>query len=1212
MLIARPRLVLTVLATLLSVLMSVGLSQATPPAQAAPAPTGSGPDEGNVQRYIVELTAPAVPGRALAADGTALRRVPTAASHRRSLRSTQSDVLSTISTVVGRRVPATQSYTDALNGVVVDLTADQANQVAALGEVASVTPDEVSAPDTDNGPATIGAPSLWDGVDLDLGTRGEGMLIGIIDTGLNPANPAFAATVSPADGGDGYVHSNPLGAGNYLGMCDPANVDYQPNWGCTAKLIGAYRFGQEPAIYDNSGHGTHVASTAAGNQQGFPGSTARISGVAPHANLISYDVCPNLCAGSDVVAAIDQAIRDDVDVLNHSIGATNLNSVSAPWRGVVARAMLSARQAGIHVVQSAGNNGTFTPTGESTVVTSGDLPWLTSVAATTHSAVRQGALTHVTASGGETRSDVTGGGGLLGLTTARPIVDARSYGTGAAAGQCFPADLTTADFTGAIVLCDRGTTARVEKSAAVKARGAVGMILVNTQSGQTINVDAHTIPAVHLSLEDGNALRAWMAARSGVTARISGLISSVDSSVDPQGADVLADFSSRGPNRSTDTLAPHVAAPGVNILAAHGTGNQVAYFAESGTSMAAPHVTGGSALLAALHPSWTPAELQSALMLSASTGVKDTDGSRATWFEQGAGRIDLPAAAKAGLVLDVDPAAYLAANPEVGGDPRDLNMPALVDSTCVVDCTWTRTVTATGNGVGTWTVGFEGAGSDELDLSSPTSTFTLTEGESADLEVTAGVSDLALGAWRHGTVILTPPSGAASGPLHLPVSVKAAAVVAPDSASLLARRTSGSRVVTGARAVDGTALSVSALVSSDVVTDSVGIDPTPEDPYGDATQVDVVPVTVAEGATVLRIAVGLSDTSDASADLDLRVGVGPTASAASVRCNATTLDADEVCVVRNPTPGTWWVQVQAYAGATPELGYRLETLQAGVGDDRLTAERTTDGRIRVRWNEPDMEPDTTASAMLFIGSTPTLLRLRRTPLTDVTTASSATTASPTTSVTFTTTIDPDVEGEAPTYTITDTPGAGMRITSGSTNAGGTTAGGTVTWHGTHAELAAAAGTPVDQPVVLRFTATVAADQVPGRRLQRVVTHTTDDPGTTPQTLTTDLTVGPRLPVVKTSARISILSATAKIKIRRTRLPLTVRVTSNGRAATGTFTLRATGAGRTCVAKVRLVKGKGRVTLPRYVRTGRVSVTVSYSGSTVVRSARATKRLVVIR
>ncbi|GAA3551542.1 S8 family serine peptidase [Nocardioides daeguensis] len=1162
------------------------------------------------ETYLVQLHGQSVPTRTLNDDGSTVTKAPSASSYRRELRTKQRGVIAEVSAIVGAAAEVSQTYTEAINGFAVELTRGQARKVSELAGVASVTVDHVatlSSVELD----TIGAPALWDGTGLPEGTRGEGMLIGIIDSGINPANPAFATTVPTADGGDGYVHTNPRGAGNYLGMCDPADPDYQADWGCTEKLIGAYRFGAETARYDSQGHGSHVASTAAGNQQQVPGPPPTvIAGVAPHANLISYDVCVNGagCPDSSVIAAIDQAIRDGVDVLNHSIGSTNLANVTDLWHDPKSKAILSARHAGIRFVTSAGNNATATGApadGGSTLVASGDIPWATSVAATSRAPYLANAVIDTT-SGGAGLPDIRGGGSYPAppAPITATIIDARAYGTGSFQGQCRSQDLTTADLTDAVVICDRGTTARTDKSTAVAARGAVGMILANTSAGQSINYDPHSIATVHLSKADADALRGWLAERSPAPATTT--LTGPRTPEDAAPVDVLADFSSRGPNRAADTLAPQVAAPGVEVLAAYGTDNAVAYGTLSGTSMASPHVAGGTALLADLHPDWTPAEVQSALMSSADAGVRDIDRGPATWHEQGAGRIDLPAAAKAGLVLDITTADYLAADPDQDGDPRQLNMPALMDSTCVADCSWSRTLEATATGAGTWTVSTSAA--PGLTLATSNSTFTLASGDTATLDVTADVSGATSGKWLEGSVVLTPPVGSDSGTLHLPVSVKVGTHRAPLSSTVTARRSASSVILPGVRATETTPLSVTSLADVQTEHRSVLPDPTPANVFDDLGQVDWYPVTVPDGTTALRVGVG--HTGDA--DLDLYLGTGAMPSNATLKCASGRYGSAERCLIRNPTPGTWWVLVQSYAGSPAGDAYDRNLLLTGAADGRLTVTPATSGQARVRatWDLADLTSGS-STAVLFIADQATLIRLRRDPSGDIAADTASTAAGPGEPVTYRVRIAPDLPGTEPVYTIHDAPGPGMSVVASSITGGGSLAGGTVTWHGTRAQLAAAARIAAGDPVVLTYQATVDAGQPAGAVITRTLRHTTDDPGTREETISGTVSVNATPPAAQQSSAVT-LSTARRPRVRGKRVPLTIRVSSAGAAASGSVRVRLTGAGRRVDATLMLVNGEARLRLPRYLRTGKVRIVVSYPGSGTTLGSEASATLKVRR
>lgn len=201
---------------------------------------------------------------------------------------------------LGRPMEVLYRYQHAFNGLAVRLTSLESGIVARLPGVRMVQQETIEYPLTDRGPAFIGAPAIWDGSATPggIGTMGEGIVIGMIDTGINHASPSFADI-----GGDGYDHENPWGTGNYVGVC-VSNPDF-----CNDKLIGAWCMVSDPADpdcpEDSNGHGSHTSSTAGGNivtmaldtPNGYV-YTATLSGVAPHANIVMYDACVESCPGA--------------------------------------------------------------------------------------------------------------------------------------------------------------------------------------------------------------------------------------------------------------------------------------------------------------------------------------------------------------------------------------------------------------------------------------------------------------------------------------------------------------------------------------------------------------------------------------------------------------------------------------------------------------------------------------------------------------------------------------------------------------------------------------------------------------------------------------------------------------------------------------------------------------------------------------------------
>ncbi len=442
------------------------------------------------------------------------------------LNARQDSLLASMSTVLGRSPAVNFRYQAALNGFAVKLSDTEARAVRSLPGVEDVSADTPRRLQTDNGPAWIGAPGVWSGGATGglPGTKGEGVVVGVIDTGINTNHPSFADV-----GGDGYNHTNPR-APQFYGICAP--VTGLPV--CNDKLIGVYDFTPVGTGEDENGHGSHTASTTAGNVLDAslvaPTITVnrKISGVAPHASVISYKACVGLtapageCLISALVAAINQATLDMVDVVNFSIGS----GPSDPWADPDSQAFLNARAAGVFVAASAGNDGP----GAGSVGSPANSPWLMSVGASTHDRKLVNALESL--GGGDTPApaDIPGKSLTSGVGPA-PIVDAASLGYPLCGDGALAADgaspttnpFTPAQLSGKIVVCERGTYGRVAKGQVVKDRGAVGMVLVNdAASGDSLVGDAHVLPAVHISYAKGQTLRPGSRPAAGTPARSTG------------------------------------------------------------------------------------------------------------------------------------------------------------------------------------------------------------------------------------------------------------------------------------------------------------------------------------------------------------------------------------------------------------------------------------------------------------------------------------------------------------------------------------------------------------------------------------------------------------------------------------------------------------------------------------------------------------------
>lgn len=689
----------------------------------------------------------------------------------------QNTLIELAESVLGRTLNVTHRMRHALNGFVVKLSPAEAQKMALLPGVERIEAAIAFELHSDNGPAWIHADAIHDGSGTydNIGSMGEGVVIGVIDTGVNYNHPSFAE-VGPVDG---YVHTNPrvdplLGLPRFYGLCAPAiGLPF-----CNNKLIGVWDFTGTTPIDDN-GHGSHTASTAGGNfvdaKLLAPTTTLerRIGGVAPHANLITYKGClttPLLgtCLSPSTALATNQAIIDGVDVLNFSIGGAS----GDPWSDINGRAFLAARAAGIFVATSAGNDGPD----PATLGSPADAPWLLSVAASTHDRALKNALIDLRGGATPAPADIAGSS----LTTALPeaeIVYAGDFGD----PLCqTPYDAGT--FDGKIVVCDRGINARTEKADNVAAGGAIGFVLANDEAnGASLNGDGYAVPGVHISYEDGVTLKSWLA--DGGPAHYGAIKGTTPTNSRADG-DVMAGFSSRGPNPAVPGIVkPDVTAPGVDIVAAVQTGlidlglaaTEPEFGVLSGTSMSSPHAAGAAALIIAVQPDWTPDEVQSALMTTAYNvrGKNGTDGlvkddrtTPADALDVGAGRIDLAQAARAGLLLNETVENYRAANPAQGGDPTTLNRPSMGSGNCVDGCSWTRTLRATVDT--SWTASVVSADALPVDVS-PAS-FSLKAGEEVTLNISADTRDFPAGSWVFADVYLSPADSNVPS-AHLPVAV---------------------------------------------------------------------------------------------------------------------------------------------------------------------------------------------------------------------------------------------------------------------------------------------------------------------------------------------------------------------------------------------------------------------------------------------------------
>ncbi|KAJ6847474.1 putative subtilisin-like protease SBT1.4 [Iris pallida] len=566
-------------------------------------------------------------------------------------------------------------YTLAARGFSAALTPSQASLLRRRPDVLSVRRDRVRHPHTTHTPSFLrlsNSSGLWPHSDL-----AADIVVGVLDTGIYP--------LSRASFDDSGLPPPPP---SWRGSC-------HPSFPCNRKIVGAKFFaaGYEAAHgpvdeskesrspLDTEGHGTHTASTAAGSEAPGAGfysyarGTAR--GMAARARIAAYKICwASGCYDSDILAAMDAAVADGVDVISLSVGASGR---PPPFHrdSIAIGAFGAAVRHGVVVSCSAGNSGP----GAGTAVNVA--PWILTVGAST---VDREFPADVALGDGSVLPGVSLYAGEPLPTGSVPLVSGSDCGS----RLCIPGNLDSAKVAGKIVLCDRGSNARVEKGSAVKLAGGAGMIMANTAaSGEELLADSHLIPATMVGERAGNRIRSYI--RSDPSPSASLIFRGTVIGPDPA-APKVASFSSRGPNyRAPEIIKPDVIAPGVNILAAW-TGEsaptdleidsrRVEFNIISGTSMSCPHVSGLAALLRKARPGWSPAAIKSALMTTAynsdnsgRTIVDLATGGESTPFVRGSGHVDPNRALDPGLVYDLQPDDYIAFLCSLGYGPQQIGV----------------------------------------------------------------------------------------------------------------------------------------------------------------------------------------------------------------------------------------------------------------------------------------------------------------------------------------------------------------------------------------------------------------------------------------------------------------------------------------------------------------------------------------------------------
>lgn len=744
------------------------------------------------------------------------------------------------------------SYRYAFNGFAARMTPVQAQKLESRRGVLRVWEDRVRYLATSDSARFLGLQDGSVGLRTAKGLTGENVVIGVIDSGITQEHPSFQDRFAPKKPKlcrtrfgeesllgiwlcteyrrkeERLVYSAPA---DWSGACEAgdADIDKFTANDCNNKIIGA-RFYIDGFLErqqldanefisprDADGHGTHIATTAGGNEVravigGQP--VARIAGMAPRARIAVYKACwlepgqtRGSCSTADLQRAIEDAVADGVDIINYSVGSSD-HSISDPDD----LALLAASNAGVLGVVAAGNDGPD----PGTILSPGAAPWVLSVGVSSRTGtkyerglrvdgpsslagnyiIREGTFTQPLSESGTVEGELV------------LVDDGVASFSGAETGTTYDAceDITNGnEISGKIAFLQRGICTFEEKLRSVQNAGAIAAVLFNNEGGlidMSGTRGSVTIPAVLMTQADGQRILDEI--NREITVDVS-LLADLIINQAAEG-DLLAEQSARGPNfASPDILKPDVTAPGVDILAgqtpdvANGIRGQF-YQYLTGTSMSVPHVAGLAALLKQQHPDWSPAALRSALMTTARQDVTLPDGETpAGPFDIGAGHVVPNLAVDPGVVYEAGKDDYdafncgnelpLVATAECNAlvaagfstDPSDLNLPSIAIAELTGQRRITRRVTNLGDTMASFEASVESP--EGIDVTVQPGVLNLAVGETAEYALEISNNGALLDEWRFGSITWDDGTRQARSPIAVrPMNFAAPLAVAGEGA----------------------------------------------------------------------------------------------------------------------------------------------------------------------------------------------------------------------------------------------------------------------------------------------------------------------------------------------------------------------------------------------------------------------------------------------
>ena len=896
---------------------------------------------------------------------------------------------------VGTGAQKIYGYQYSLNGFAARMSVAQAHKLAQQPEVLKVWDDEVRPLATNHSAVFLGLFQQTVGLRGTPGLNGEDIVIGVIDSGIAPEHPALSdkrTADRPKLCRTSWAESSLLGiwlCRRYKKMPDVLNFEPPENWNgiceagerftesnCNNKLIGARFFvdgamatgpideGEIFSPRDADGHGTHTATTAAGNKVKasiFGTFLGNVEGMAPRARVAVYKACwvrpgetKASCNTSDLAFAIDAAVADGVDIINYSVGSS-LVTVTAPDDV----ALMAATKAGVLTVVAAGNEGP----NYSTIGSPAGGPWIVTAGASSRNGQHSLEALQIDAP-----ATIAGKYAAREASFTPPLkdndpIDAKlmlvdddddrlaNGDAGTTFDACEPI-VNDSEISGNVAFIQRGGCTFEVKIINAQDAGAKAVVVFNIAGAPTVMTGVPgqaDIPALMIGQADGNLILAEMTADVVVEVILDkGFFLSVTDTGNVMGA-----FSARGPAPVPDILKPDVTAPGINILAgftpdaANSVPDEKFAFL-TGTSMSAPHVAGVAALLRQAHPEWSPAAIKSALMTTARQNVQQQDGrTPANPFDFGSGHIAPNDANDPGLVYDISDDEYDAfacgiESPAIDPQRCDelagagvsfaataLNQPNIVASRMTNAVTITRRVTNVSDESESYRAEVVAPGGMSVQVS-PVS-LNVAPGMSASFDVTITYGSGPLDVWRFGSLTWKSArhsvrSVIAARPVSLtaPVEVKSAGGT-------------GSLTFPVAFGYDGPySTGVHGLDRAFVTPGFVDNDPTKTFTFRETNGVTLHRFTVPANQLYLRFAL-FDQLTDGNDDLDMYLYYCPD----NILCSrigesgeATSREQIDVLV---PGAGTYLVFIHGFetdqVAGGPGSNYQLLAWQIGVNDN---------------------------------------------------------------------------------------------------------------------------------------------------------------------------------------------------------------------------------------------------------------------------------------